>query len=418
MHRFIIACFLFPGAVASGGASSLDDGLDRLGEALSFLSPDRSTRVQLSGLLDLEAFHTPETRSDLRFDDDDWLFAPRFSLFLDAQLGTRGYLFAQARADRGFDPAEAALRVRLDELALRVTVLPQGWLNLQAGKFATVVGNWTPRHHSWENPFITAPLPYENLTAMWDRSATVSVTQLLRRAHVEPASGSAGIAGDKDRRLPMIWGPAYAPGVAAAGAIGRVEYAAELKNAALSSRPGSWDFDDRRWGAPTLSGRVGYRPDEAWNLGLSASRGTYLARTALPTVLPGTGPRDHRQTLLGADIGYAHRHLQWWAEFYASRFAIPGLGTVRTQAYYVEAKYKFAPQLFGAVRWNQQFFSRVTAGDGSRPRWGREIWRVDFALIHRLSAHTQLKFQYSPQHEQPAPEELTHAWAAQFTTRF
>ena len=36
-------------------------------------------------------------------------------------------------------------------------------LNVQAGKFATVVGNWIERYDSWNNPFITAPLPYENM---------------------------------------------------------------------------------------------------------------------------------------------------------------------------------------------------------------------------------------------------------------
>jgi hypothetical protein len=412
---------LAPGFLALAlvsGAWAADDIFDRVSEALTFTSSDNTIRAHVSGLLDLEGYYTPDTRSDLRFDDDDTLFNPRLSLFLDAQLGEHGYVFAQSRVDRGFDPAEETARVRLDELAVRFAIVPDGRLNLQAGKFATVVGNWTHRHKSWENPFITAPLLYENLTGMWDGSATVSATQLLRRAHVVPASDSAGIASDKSRRLPIIWGPSYASGAAAAGAIGRFEYAVELKNAALSARPASWDFDDRSWGAPSGNGRIGYRPDEAWNFGLSAGHGTYLARTAIPTATPGTSASDYRQTIVGGDLAYAHRHLQCWAEFYTSRFEIPSIGAVRTSGWYVEAKYKFAPQWSGAARWNQQTFSRITGDDGLPIRWGRNVWRLDLALIHRLSAHTQVKLQYSPQHEQPAPRKLTHTVSAQFTTRF
>ena len=46
----------------------------------------------------------------------------------------------------------------MDEYALRWTPWDDGRLSLQAGKFANVIGNWTARHQSWENPFITAPL--------------------------------------------------------------------------------------------------------------------------------------------------------------------------------------------------------------------------------------------------------------------
>ncbi len=417
MKAFCTLLFLL-GCVATAIAAAGDDLLDRVGDALTFSAAHGDVRARVSGLLDLEGYYTSDTRSDLRFSSHDLLLNPRLTTFLDTQLGARAYIFAQARVDRGLDPADESARVRLDELALRIAVLADGRLNLQAGKFATVFGAWSPRHHSWENPFVTAPLIFENLTGMWDRSVTGSAALLLKRAHVEPASDSAGVASDKQKRLPVIWGPAYASGVAMAGRLEHLEYAVELKNAALSSRPENWDPNDRPWGGPTFSGRLGYRPNESWNLGVSASRGTYLSRTAIPTADPTTKARDYHQSVFGGDVGFAHHHVQFWAEAYVSRFAIPAIGDVSTFGYYVEAKYKFAPQLSGAVRWNQQSFSHVTTADNRRVAWGRDTWRIDFALIHRLSAHTQLKLQYSPQHEQPAPKEFTHAVAVQFTTRF
>ena len=53
-------------------------------------------------------------------------------------------------------------------------------------------------------------------------------------------------------------------------------------------------------------------------------------------------------------------------------------------------------------------------GDGT----GRDIWRADAALGFRPTAHTQLKLQYSFQHQADASRDLDHIVAAQFTLRF
>jgi hypothetical protein len=166
---------------------------------------------------------------------------------------------------------------------------------------------------------------------------------------------------------------------------------------------------------PTVSGRLGFRPDAAWNFGLSASAGSYLRPEAESTLAPGYSLGDYRQIVLGQDVSFAWRHLQLWAEFYEARFEIPNVGQVDTFAYYAEAKYKLAPQLFTAVRWNQQLFSRIGEDDS---RWGREIWRADTALGYRFSAHSQLKLQYSFHHEKFGEERYGHTFAAQFTVRF
>src|SRR5437762_7219637 len=53
-----------------------------------------------------------------------------------------------------------------------------------------------------------------------------------------------------------------------------------MKNASLSSRPESWYITENDFENPTFSGRVGFRPNEAWNLGFSASEGPYFRREA------------------------------------------------------------------------------------------------------------------------------------------
>ncbi len=118
----------------------------------------------------------------LIYTDNDSLFNPRLTVFLDAQIGSQFYVFAQTRFDRGFDPSDGGAQVRLDEYFVRYR--PTKYFNLQIGQFATVVGNWVQRHDSWQNPFINAPLPYENLTGIWDSEAPEDADELLYWAHV------------------------------------------------------------------------------------------------------------------------------------------------------------------------------------------------------------------------------------------
>jgi predicted porin len=199
--------------------------------------------------------------------------------------------------------------------------------------------------------------------------------------------------------LPIIWGPSYASGAALFGGIGKFDYAVEMKNAALSSRPEVWDAAQTQWQHPTFSGRLGYRPDVSWNLGFSASTGSYLQPLAAPTLAAGYNLDDYRETVLGQDLGFAWHHFQFWSEVYRARFEIPRVGFADTTAYYLEAKLKFTPQFFGALRWNQQLFGTVRDSNGSPVPWGRDVWRIDLGFGYRFTPHTQFKVQYSWQHE-------------------
>ena len=399
-------------------ARGAEDFLDRLDEALTASAQNAAVRARLSGTLDLEGYSFSQPAPGLIVSQGTSLFNPRLTLFVDAQLGGKIYFFVQSRVDRGFDPSNDGLECRLDEYALRFTPWTDGRFNLQVGKFATVVGTWVQRHGSWENPFITAPLPYENLTGMWDVFAVRSAATLLRWAHVRPLSFTGEQFADAHFRLPIVWGPSYASGAAISGEFGNFNYAAEMKNGSLSSRPEYWDVGEVHWAHPTFSGRVGFRPDERWSFGLSASAGSYLLPEAGPGLAPGHDADDYREVVLAQDVSYAWHHWQVWAEAYEARFEIPTVGTVETTAYYIETKYKFTPQFFGALRWNQQLFGTVTDIAGEHVRWGYDTWRVDVAPSFRFTPHTQLKVQYSVQPEHLGTNHYNHEFAGQLTVRF
>ena len=389
-------------------ALEVEDFFDRLDNTLTIAAFEDNLRARLSGTIDLEAYHFQQPAPGLIDSKIDNLFNPRLTFFLDAQAGSQIYFFAQSRVDRGFDPSARGAQVRLDEYALRFTPWDDGRFNLQVGKFATVVGNFVKRRLSWENPFVDAPLVYENITPINDKEAPNSPVDFVRR--FEPAS--------KYEFNPVIWGPSYASGISISGRLGRFDYAAEMKNASLSSRPESWNVTETDFDHPTFSGRVGFRPNQIWNFGLSASDGPYFRSEAEQTLPPGRSIGDYRELVLGQDVSFAWHHLQLWAEFYEARFEVPRVGDADTFAYYLEAKYKFTPQLFGALRWNQQLFDNVPDGTGGQLHWGQDLGRIDVAAGYRFTSHTQLKLQYSFQHETSGPRDDNHLVAAQLTVRF
>jgi len=393
-------------------ASARADFLEKAQDALSLTDPDQRFHLQLSGLLDLETYFIDQPAPALILTNQDFLLNPRLTLFLDAQIGSKIYVFAQTRIDRGFDPTDGGAELRLDEYFVRYS--PATSVNFQVGQFATVVGNWVSRHDSWQNPFINAPLPYEHVTGIWDSEAPENAEDLLYWAHVGEYDNSD--YSDKYLRVPVIWGPSYASGLAVSGSLGRFDYAGEMKNAALASRPDSWSVTQIGFGHPTFSTRVGFRPNEMWNLGLSASAGPYLLPVAAPTLPAGRSIGDYRELVLAQDLSFAWHHLQLWAEFYEARFEVPRIGNADTFSYYFEAKYKLTPQLFAALRWNQQLFGTIRDGD-EREKWGNDIWRIDAALGYRFTDYLQAKVQYSLS-QQNSAQEGEHLVAAQLTVKY
>ena len=406
MNKFIQLCFsiLFFSAIT---ISRAEDFFDRLDDSLTFSVFDDAVRARLSGLLDIEYYHfTHPTPALIEASGSD-LLNPRLTLFFDSQIGPHFYVFVQSRLDRGFDPSSNGAQIRLDEYAIRCTPWDDGSMSLQVGKFASVIGNWGARHQSWDNPFISAPLLYENITALSDIET--------------PTSASDFVSGDLAKSYeynPIIWGPGYSTGISLAGKLGRFDYAAEIKNSAPMARPTAWDARDGGFSHSTVNARLGYRPNAMWNFGFSASEGEYLLPEAVPSLPRGKHIGDYCERLLGQDISFAWHHWQLWAECYEAHIDVPRGGGAETIGYYIEAKYKFTPQLFGALRWNQQLFGDVPDGTGGRAAWGHDLVRIDTAVGYRFTPNTQVKFEYNLQRQQDGSHEVEHLLAVQFTVRF
>ena len=405
----LLALVVAPSALAADVARRVED-------ALTVRSPGGSVRARLSGLADLEGWWTDDPPPGLVFGEGEAFVNPRLTLFLDVWLGERLYAMAQARVDRGFDPREASgADARADEYLLRWTPLGDPRLHLQVGKFATVAGNWVGRHLSWDNPLITAPLPYENVTTITDAAVPDARAAFVARRDVPDL---------KRDWIPVVWGPSYATGAAAFGAVGRFDWALEVKNAALAARPAEWDATDRDFDEPTVTGRLGLRPSAPWALGVSASTGSYLQEDAVRR-LPGTlGADDARQTVAAADLRWSRRRLEVWAEAFAARYEVPIARRVPrtddadTVAWYLETRWRFRRDAWAAARWNQQVFGDVPDGRGGDAAWDRDAWRLDLGLGWRPLRWAQAKVQYAYRHNRGPLQQGEQTVVAQVTAKF
>lgn len=392
------------------GTTALRGGgfFDTLDEKTRFDSDALGLHADLSFMTDATLFVPELPAQGLLTSDDQVFFVPRLITFFDVQMGDRLTLHTQMRADRGFDPGAAPDgEVRLDEYYLQARILKDDDLNVRVGKFGTAFGSWAKRSLSWNNPFVTAPMAYEDVLTVSDQRIPLSVNQFVHRRDVSDK---------KNLWLPILWGPSYATGLSVSDRIDWVEYALEVKNASISSSPEVWDAAQVGFPTnPTVTGRVGLHPAPEWSLGTSVSHGAYLQANTASSLPIGSSVNNFTQTTWGIDAGYEHGRWQIWSELIGTRFEVPRVGALEAVSGFIEAKYKLTADLWTAFRWNQAAFGDVPGLDLS---WDRNGWRSDIALGWRLSENIQAKLQYSLGDKSGQEPEGNHLGALQLVMKF
>jgi hypothetical protein len=380
---------------------------DQVNHALTYESPDGKIYAHLGGEVDLTEYYLDGQPFGIIFSNPSshFLTAPRLTLNFNAAYGDRLLFFAKFRWDNGIDPGYESNSARLDEIFLRVAVVPQHF-DVQAGKFATVFGAWSGRHGAWENPFVTAPLPYDQVTSVVNGFAFPS------------ASAFAALRNKPDNLnnwVSVIWGPAYQPGVAGFATWGNFDLALSGTTQALSAPPDDWN--ELYFGRPSFTGRLGWRPSPAWNLGISGSVGPYLESSAASFLPLGTSLGDFDQITVGGDAWWGWHNWEVLGEFIFSRFQVPNAGNADTFSWYLQAKYQITAQLFVAARWNQQVYNQVETATGPQ-NWDNDEMRLDLALGYAWDEHVLTKLQYSWQHQETSFQNGQQLVAAQLVVRF
>ncbi|MBM3850070.1 MAG: hypothetical protein FJ396_07755 [Verrucomicrobia bacterium] len=303
----------------NASADRLDDLADTFREATFLQSEGGDLTFDTDLYLTSDTLVTSRPAPGIYQSGGDVLASPRVSVLGQLDYGEKLTLFALGRADRGFDATDGVAKARPDEYYLRLDPF-EGPMRFTVGKFGTAYGQWARRYLEWDNPMITAPLAYE-----WVTTAGDGLTAPTVAPPVPGFLARKGRLADRTRWAPVVWGPSYCSGFRLDGTVSRFDYAFEIKNNALSSRPSEWDLWDRGLNAASLTyqGRFGFRPVTDWNLGLSASSGSYLTAES-PGIPAGTRWHDPTQDAVGVDLSWAHGPLEVWSELHWNRFEIPG----------------------------------------------------------------------------------------------
>ena len=340
---------------------------------------------QLSVLADLTAYAADQPPPGLLFDADGSFLQPRLGLLLDAGAGPRLTGHLQLQLDRGFDPGRKRRGdVRFDEYYVQANVIDAARMQLRVGKFATAFGGWVNRHRSSDNPLISAPVAYEDMTTITDQVLPGTVGGFVNRRN---------IAEIKHAWVPVVWGPSYATGASVSGGFSDFDLVVEVKNAAISSRPETWDAVAEGFTSdPTMTGRLAWHPRPEWTLGMSHSRGPYLQDTTRRLLPADKDVNDFDQTTTAIDLTFERRQLQLWAEIMCSSFEVPRVGDAELLTAFVEVRYKIAPRWWLAGRWNRSIFDEVR---NSTRSWDRHLTRIDVGLGFRQDANLLFKLEYN-----------------------
>jgi len=371
----------FPSVADFRGLGPLEV-IEKLGEMpLSWSSKNGWVQFQYTGTFEFEGYIVDSRPPGLIVGKNSFFYYKDTNL-LRLSLGEHLFFFTNFQDDRGFDPDDRSVRSDFQEYFVRCTPFDEPWVNIQVGKFATPVGNFVPRHATFQNPLVRDPLPYDFMTVLGDGPPSPSAEVLLGRRNIPDR---------KQRWVPMIWGPVYHTGAEVFGTVNKFEYAFCVANAALSTRPNQWDLDGSNDEKYNYSGRVGYEPVIGLKLGASYAVGPYLKRPRL---------YDYDQETFGFDAAYSIGRWQFWGEFFSTCWEAPNINDdLRAYSYYLESRYKFTPGFYGSLRWGQIFFNRIDNGAGGQTRWDRDAWRIEAGLGYYFVKNLVGKVQYERNHQ-------------------
>ena len=320
--------------------------------------------------------------------------APRLTLTLDVQPNEYWYAHLTVRADRGFDPLEDRDGiVRVDEAFVRYRPFGDARLNIQLGKSATVFGAWVNENSYFDDPFLTPPLPYSQIIGI----SALNPNTLSPEAISNRDLGLAPSVIGSSKRLwsSTVWGQAYTTGLTVFGNVNNLDYGLEVKNQGLPSQPSTWNPDSEEYENPTYTGRLGYRPNAAWALGLSASRGPYLETSAEDLLPQGVDRGDLPYTYIGFDARWSHHDWIVSGEVIGGQFETLEAGDLRTLSYSIQARRKLIPGVWVSGRFGQTWNNKATGPDGEDIEWSPNLWRIGTAVGWRVTSDLLLKAEYN-----------------------
>jgi len=361
-----------------------------LGILLFSILPSFAQLPQISGDLTTQVWVSDDIPAGFFEFDEGAFFAPQLSINLDYQYNSQIYTHANISIDRGFDPGtEPDGEIRIDQLYLHFSPFGDNSLNIQVGKFGTIVGSGTYLYS--ESPFLLSPLPYSSIIGVNSQNlAALSSQEIENRAN----QGGTVLQTEKTNWSSVIWGQSLSNGAAIYGNINTIDYALEIKNTGLGSTPEEWDFGEGDFSDPLFATRIGYRPNAAWNLGISASRGPFLDADTFSSANLGIDRGDFNQSLFGIDVRWAYRNWVITGEAFYSIYNRAG-EDLESLSYYLETTYNVSPGFSMAARIAQSVTNEVSIPSGGTAPWSPDLLRGELAVSYRFTPDLIMQAHYA-----------------------
>ena len=284
-------------------------------------------------------------------------------------------------------------------LYLRVRPWPARNFDVQAGRIPPTFGAFARRTYPTDNPLIGYPLAYQYLTSLRPDALPASAAELLSKRGLGWLDQFSIPAGTRpERGVPLVSAFRWDTGVQVHGGseLNLISAAASI-SAGTVSNPLVSDDNSR----PQIAGRIEIRPLTGLVAGASAARGPFVTEAAARAAAGDGHDREFTQQALGGDVEYSRGYYLLRFETIVSDWRLPIVRApelklpLRAVSTSIEGRYKLAPGVYAAARFDHLGFSTLTGSpaQGTLP-WDAPTTRVEIGGGWSVQRNLLFKLSY------------------------
>jgi hypothetical protein len=171
-------------------------------------------------------------------------------------------------------------------------------------------------------------------------------------------------------------------------------------------------------GGKQIAARVALRPVVGLILGVSGAHGPYIARSITRNLPPEVARRDFSQQAFGFDAEYSRNYWLIRSEGIISAWRLPAVRSpfihkpVRAWSMSVEGRYKLAPGLYAAGRYDHLGFSSIQGSTATRP-WDAPVTRIETGGGYYLLRNLIVKVTYQHDWRDGGAVRRLQCWSGQ-----
>ncbi|MEO1022564.1 MAG: hypothetical protein AAFW89_08470 [Bacteroidota bacterium] len=322
---------------------------------------------------------------------------PQINLFAFAPINNQFFFQARLQTDTWGTGELSLPRFTLANITWENPNRP---LSVTAGQFITPVGFYSDRNLLIDRTFLDLPLMYSYFVNISDQRG------------FWPTAGNQGAYTTNDVGLTSIYFGSYTTGAMIDWEIEEDKIRLE---AALTAVAPASDREYTNLANAAFQSHITYIPSIEWQLGLSASYGSFFQQTPINATFRDVNALEqYRQLLAGIDVRYAIGYWEIVAEGLFSHWNVPGFvgGSFQVEG---DRLVEYQLSNIGTnidIRFEPPFltgsfiaarYDRLTFLDADDPlnsgtlEWDEDVERISGAFGYKLGRNTEFKLSFSDQ---------------------